>query len=111
MTPTMSDPEPRKVRLVLVVEATIDEPEWTNETLIENAASYFDIIIGDAEDKARQDSALGFYEKPPYRVNTGAEGVTLFTWDDFMVGLKDGTVEADIRGDWRSIPPADNLKV
>lgn len=76
----------RTVRLVLLVDCEVDDPTWTDAELVENAVTYFDIMIRRGEERnARADS--------PYRLSTDA---ALWTWDGFLADLREGTIEEQV---------------
>ena len=93
---------PRTVRLVIVLEATIDQPEWTEETLIENVPDYIESCLSEGEGRSR----LHGWEQT-YRLNTSKEGLTVWTWPVFLERLQGGGLEQDIAGVGRIYEPVE----
>ena len=80
-----------KVQLILMIEATINDPRWTTKMLTDNAVGFLEHCISEGEKRNTETTG----NSGVYTLNTGEDGATLWTLKDFVADLKDGKITGE----------------
>lgn len=93
----------RRIRLLVEVDAELFDPEWDEETLLDNTPDYFESMVERAERHNRE----RFPENQSYRII--ASDLTVWTPERYLADLADvaaadDEVQAALRA-WNALEP------